>query len=899
MSIIPEVRHLLRALFARPALERELDDELRFHLEQEAAKHVAAGASPMEAERRARASFGGVQRIKDDTRDARGIALIEQLSQDVRYAARGIRARPGFAAAVILTLGLGIGANATMFNVVDRLMFRPGPFLRDAGSVNRVYLSHLEEGKPRTDRNTEYTRFLDLARDTRSFSALVPIGHPTLAVGTGESAREMNVDAVGDHFFELFDAAPAVGRFFLPDEHTRPRGAPVAVLSWDLWQSRFEGRRDVLGTSLQVGLVNATVVGVAPRGFTGLGDVDQRPALYLPITTYAGSRVTKDPSAYYTNYNWGWLELIARRKPGVTVDAANADLSSAYRRSWEAERALSGGIPPADSARPMALAGPLQVARGPQAGRDASVVLWISGVSLIVLLIACANVANLFFARGLGQRREVAVRLALGVSKGRLLRQLLTDSVLLSLLGGVAGLFMAHWGGRIIQSIFLRGEVTLGVLGDTRTLVFGGAAAIACGVLTGLLPAVRAGRTELVTQLKSGARAGRERSRARTALLVAQGALSVVLLVGAGLFVRSLYNVRTTRLGYDVDPVLYVSGNLRGVRQSPAELIVLAHRLAEEALSVPGVVSAARGLTVPFRDTWSQPLFLPGRGSMRKLGSFTLQGASPEFFRTMGTTILRGRGFTDADRAGAPLVAVVTEKMASALWPGVNAIGQCMRLDVDTMPCTTVVGIAEDMHQRSMVDDPGLHYYLPIDQFHPEDGALFVRTNGDASAMAGTVRKRLQALMPGASYVNVTPMREIVGETQRAWDFGARMFLAFGLLALVLAAIGMYSVIAYDVAQRTQEMGVRMALGAQPSDLMRLVLGDGMRLTATGLVMGGALALLATRGMTPMLFNVSPRDPAVFGVVAAVLCVVSVVACLIPAVRSARANPSEALRGDS
>ena len=894
---LTDLRFRLRAIFRRGAMERELDDELRFHLEEEAAKHVRAGMSPKAAMRRARVALGGLERTKEDSRDARGVIWLDVLGRDLRYALRGLRRTPGFTAAVVLTLALGMGANTAIFGVVDRLMLRTPPYLADAGRVHRVYLQWNVRGQVRTERTLEYTRYRDLARWTTAFDAAAAFAPRTVAVGTGEDARELMVDAVSAGFFTLFDVRPALGRFFGPVEDSVPRGAAVAVLGWAFWQTRYGGRADVLGARLQVGAGAYTVIGVAPRGFVGMAD-DDPPAVFVPITAYAAvfRGLAHDPNEWFTGYNWGWTQMVVRRKPGVSRAAADADLSYAYQRSYAAERAGSPGMTPPEIARPRALAGPLRAARGPLAGRDARTLVWIGGVAVIVLLIACANVANLLLARALRRRRETAVRLALGVSRVRLLAQLLTESVLLAGLAGAGGLVVAWWGGVVLRSL-LQGSAAGAAPADARMLAFAGVVALLVGVLTGLAPALHAGRDDTTEMLKASAREGvHQRSRTRTALLLVQAALSVVLLVGAGLFVRSLQNVRSLRLGYDVDPVLYLARNARGVVQTDAERTVTAQRLLEAARSLPGVANASLGLTVPFWDTWSEDLFVAGIDSVRRLGSFTLQAGSPEYFATTGTRILRGRGFTADDRAGAPRVVVVSQTMAQRLWPGRDALGQCVRFEADTMPCTTVVGIAEDIKQNSLTDESGLHYYFPIAQFHPQDAVLFIRMRGPAAASAELVRKSLQRLMPGVSYVSVSPMRDILAPQEVAWQAGATLFLVLGGLALVLAAIGLYSVIAYHVAQRTHELGVRIALGAATGNVLRLVVGEGLRFAVAGVVVGGAVAFAAGRWMRPLLFAVSPYDPLVFGGVAATLLAVAAVASAVPAIRAARVDPAVALR---
>ena len=896
--MLSDLFYRLRAILQRGAMERELDDELRFHLERETEKHIRAGMKTEDASRHARIAFGGIERVKDESRDARGVALVDAMSQDLRYAIRGLRAKPGFTAAVVLTLGLGIGANAAMFGVVDRLMFRSPTYLQDPGRVNRVFLFWTTHGKETSDRSFEYTRYADLARWTTSFDRVAAFAQRVLAVGSGDDARETQVATVSATYFDFFDARPALGRYFVAGEDTVPAGAPVAVLSYGFWQTRYAARPDVLGRAVAIDRVVFTIIGVAPRDFAGLNDDEPPPAIFIPITTFAGL-VNAPPGAttYYKEYSWGWMQMLVRRKPGVSLAAATADLTNAYRRSFAAEAALDHTAPQFAAARPHALAAPMQLDRGPAAGRDARIVTWISGVSAIVLLIACANVANLMLARALRRRREIALRVALGVARKRLFAQLLTESLLLATLGGITGVVFAQTGSGILKSVFLRRDATLAVATDWRTLGFCAALALTAGLLTGLAPALRSGRENLALALKAGTREGtHQRSRLRATLLVLQGTLAVVLLVGAGLFVRSLRNVRSQRIGYDVAPVLTVYRQLRGTKLSDTEEATLARRLEQAALAIPGVESATRALTLPFWDSWSVSLFVAGIDSVRRLGRFTLQGGSPSFFHTFGTRILRGRGITSEDTKDAPRVMIVSEAMGRTLWPGRDAIGQCIRVQADTMPCTTVVGVAENIKSRSLTDDPGLSYYMPVEQYHPESAHLLIRVRGNADDYVETVRRALQREMPGSAYVVAHSMREVIGPQERSWQSGATMFVAFSALALVLAAIGLYSVIAFDVAQRTHELGVRIALGAQAGDVLRLIVGAGLRFAVAGIVVGLAITLATGRFVAPLLFGVSARDPLILSAVGGLLLGVAVAASAIPALRATRVDPNVALR---
>jgi putative ABC transport system permease protein len=825
--------------------------------------------------------------------------LLDELTHDVRFAFRTLRKSRGFAATVILTLALGIGANAAMFGVVDRLMFRPYAYLRDPSTVHRVYLRATYRGTTSTSWHTEYARYLDLKRWSRSFDEWSGFATRPMAVGVGDASRERQVAAVNATFFRFFDAPPALGRYFVAAEDTTPRGADVAVLGYGFWKSEFGGR-NVLGEVLQVGNIPATIVGVAPEGFAGVDDANP-PVVYIPITTYAGSQPTERTNPkYYTRYNWGWLEMMVRRKPGVTVEQASRDLSQAYVRSWNAEREIEPTTTPVEIAKPNAIAGAMKLGAGPDPSLEARTALWVTGVAAIVLLIACANVANLFLARALRRQREIAVRLALGVSRRRLMMQTLTESLVLSLIGSAAGLLVAQWGGLAIRRLLISSEgASLDVVTDWRTLGVAVGAAMVAGLLTGLAPALLSGRGDLARALKAGPREGTyHRSRTRVTLLVLQGALSVVLLVGAGLFVRSLGNVKAMRMGYDAEPVLLVTRNMRGMDLSDSARAQLGRTLLATAQEIPGVESATWVSSVPFWSTSSTGLYVTGIDSVRKLGRFTYQTATTDYFTTMGTRILRGRGFTEADRANAPKISVVSESMAKVLWPGKDALGQCMRVRADTMPCTTVVGIAEDMVQGDLTSDKKYQYYLPLEQASPSGGFVMLRMRGDPAAQQEAVRKAMQRVMPGQSYVTTKPFIEIVDEQRRSWQLGATMFVAFGVLALVVAAVGLYGVIGYNVTQRMHELGVRVALGAQARDILGLVVGQGVRFALAGVALGTLLAYAASRWLEPLLFRQSARDPVVYTAVGTVLVLVALAASGAPAVRASRADPNSALRSE-
>jgi putative ABC transport system permease protein len=825
---------------------------------------------------------------------------LESLKQDLTYAIRGLRMKPGFTIAVVTTLGLGIGANAAMFGIVDRLLFRPPQLMKDPATAHRVYLYQTFRGTERTCCG-QFARYKDLERWTTSFSSVAGYSQRSLAIGVGDAAREMHVGIVSANFFGFFAAPPELGRYFTAAEDSALSTSAVAVLSHSMWETQYGRHRDVLGSKIQIGSVLYTIIGVSPPGFVGLW-ADQPPAAFIPITSYgeaAGKTLSLLKRQWWATYSWGWMSMMVRRKPGVSIATADADLTQAFRKSFDAQRDEQTRTPPMNVARPRGIASSILAERGPNESSVAKVATWIGGVSVIVLLIACANVANLLLARALRRRREIALRLALGVSRGRLLSQLLTESLLLAIAGGAAGILIAHWGGAALRAGLLEKSEAAGGFRDPRTVLFAAGTAVAVGLLTGLAPVLQAGRANLTADLKAGAREGSyHRSRARIALLLLQGALSVVLLVGAGLFVRSLRNVRDIRMGYDIDPVLLVELRMRGEKIDSVQTIALRQRLLQAAKTIPGVENASLSSSVPFWSTWSMGLFVVGIDTVSRLGQFDLNAVSAEYFATLGTRIIRGRGITDRDVEHAPRAMVVSQAMGKALWPGKDPIGQCIRVSADTMPCTYVVGVAENIKNESLSADSAYYYYVPAAQFSPQSGGMFVRTRGAATKVREAVRRRLQREMPGASYVIATPFSDVIGSQTRSWELGATMFVAFGVLALALAAIGLYSVVAYNVAQRTHELGVRVALGAQARDVVRLVVTDGLRLAGMGVAIGAVIAFAASKWVKPLLFNVSPTDPAVFGLVVVMLVVVAAAASWIPARRASRVDPNVALRSD-
>jgi predicted permease len=904
------VRRLFRLpLRTQASAHSDADAELASLLDERTEHLVARGMSPADARAEAiRRAGTTIEATRHDLhrsaeRRERRMHLREtigNLLQDLRYAARGLRTSPAFTLAVVITLGLGIGANAAMFSVIDRVLFRPPPMLKEPALTHRVYLGMMNRGSENLMSILPIGRARDIARTTSSFSRFAQFARGELAVGQGSDSREMGVGIVTASFFDFFDAPPVLGRNFSAAEDSVPSGAPVVVVSYNYWQTELGGRRDALGTSMRIGPLTYTIIGVAPAGFVGVWP-DQPPVAYIPLSSFASTMNGTEGERWWTNHYSAWSSTMAMRKPDVSAETASADLTTQFRASYAAQLVDHPSETPMALAKPRGLAASILAERGPATSQLTKVATWVGGVALVVLLIACANVANLLLARALTRRREIAVRLALGVSRGRLLTMLFVESLVLALLGGVAGIAVAQAAGGALRAAFIPRSAPMQLVADTRTVLFAALVAFAVGIVTGLAPALQLANVSLTDDLKAGAREGRRRrSLLRLGLIVLQGALSVVLLVGAGLFVRSLGNVRDMRLGYDVDPVLVLTLNTRDVTLDAEQTRILKEKLLADALTLPDVQNASRQISAPFRGNMIASLYIAGIDTVSKLGDFTLNAVSPGYFATLGTQIIRGRGISDADRAGAPGAMVVSQTMAKRLWSGADPIGQCVKIEEETAPCTYIVGIAEDIKRHKLTDlSDDYHYYLSIAQFHPDFGGLFIRTRGSHAAdVAESIRRRLQADMPGSSYLTVTTFSSVLGGETASWSLGASMFVAFGGLALVLAAIGLFSVISYDVAQRRHELGVRVALGAQQGDLMRLIVGEGMRLGLIGGGLGAAAAYASGRWIAPVLFKESPHDPAVFGVVVSVLLFVAFVASLIPARRAAGVDPILALRSD-
>jgi predicted permease len=815
----------------------------------------------------------------------------ESVLQDVRYALRGLAREPGFAAAVILTFGLALGANATMFGITDRLLLRAPAHVEEPETVVRIGFQRLNpsSGLVITSPVGPYHDFVDLRESVRAFAEVGVVGGTSNAsLGVGADAELVPAAPASASFFRVLGVRPALGRFFSEDEDVPPEGSAVAVVSYGMWQERYGGGRDVLGRMLELNGTAYTIVGVAPKGFNGISL--QATAVWLPVTRF--NPWTGDDWHVRGPREVSWLQMVARLAEGATPDAAAAEatalLAAIYPERYEADPDRGVVLGHIVAARSDGFSSAsLQLA--------ARVSVWLMAVAGVVLLIACANVASLLLGRALRRRQELAVRLALGVRRGRLARQLFTEALLLAGLGAVVGLFMAHWGGQVIRGVLLPGFEWQDSPVSPRLLLFTFGALVVAATAAATAPLLLAASTGSASVLRSGGGHATGRgSRVRSGLVIAQGALCVVLLVGAGLFVQSLRNANAIDLGLDARQLVYVT--LPGA--DPAFYEVAAER-ARALPHVEGAVLATA--TLPFWINMSLGgLRAEGVDSVRTppSGGPYQSLVGPGYFGVTGTSIIRGRGITEADTEGASLVVVLSQGMSQLIWPGGDALGRCLYAGPSS-GCITVAGIAADTRTAAIDGDPVVTYYRPLAQTDGmPDRTLVVRMAGGVSEGLPMLREEMQALDQEMPAVEIRPLAELIDPQLRPWRLGATLFTAFGAIALALATLGLYAVIAYDVTQRRKEIGVRLALGARAPHIVRVVLGGAGRLSVIGVALGlGAAALLAPP-LEPMLLGITPRSWTVYAGVAMTLLLVGLAAAMLPAMRALQVEITEALRAE-
>jgi putative ABC transport system permease protein len=801
------------------------------------------------------------------------------LSQDIRYAIRLLLKRPGFAAIAILALALGVGANTAIFSVVNAVLLRPLPF-KDSGRLVWFW-----EVQPRLDRAPfSPADFLDYQSQNQSFEEVTAFRRLSFSLTGGDQPERITGAVVSDNFFSVLRAAPAQGRAFLPEDGTAG-AARVAVVSHGFWQNRSGGDPDLVGKTLTLSGESATIIGVMPADFKYPERaelwVNPRQIVPEPFSTFTDNVVTIRGTHY--------LSVMGRLKAGVTLAQAQADID-----------AVVGGLQQKHNSNHSVH---LVTMHEQVIGDTRPVLLVLLGAVGFVLLIACANVANLMLARATARSKEIAIRAALGASRGRVIRQLLTESLLLATAGGAVGLLLGYWGVDLIVAVSPPGTPRLAEIGmDRQVLVFTLAISLLTGLLFGLAPALQASKPDLNDALKEGGRGGSDGSRLsrmRGMLVVAEVALSLVVLIGAGLLVKSFMRLQDVKPGFNPANLLIFSvslpgkdyGEAAGRRQFWEQLI---HRLE----SLPGVegIALANDLPIQGDDTTSYPT-IDGRDAANADDRFLMgrHVINAEYFKTLGVPLLKGREFAPSDTEGAPLVTIINETAARRIWPDEDAIGKRLKFGDQNSPWLEVVGVVADVKHNGLDAEPSLETYSPYLQETYPYMSVAVRSP-DPTSLVAAVRGEVQAINKDQPIHGVTTMDKILSESVAPRRFSTVLFALFAAVAMLLAAVGIYGVMSYAVTQRTREIGIRMALGANHKDVVGMIVAQGMKPAAFGIILGFGAAFLLTRLMASLLYGVSATDPVTFAAISLLLAVVALAANYVPARRAARVDPMIALR---
>ncbi len=892
---------LKRAFHLGRSATRDVDEEIAFHFASRIEDLVRSGLSTDEARRAAEREFGDMQRVRDEmvlstrrraARRSRRESL-RDLASDARYVLRSARRSPGVWLTIALTLGLGIGGAATMYGVVDQLLLRGPEGVRDVGSIRRIYahVRTVSSGEFTTS-SLGYVAYTTMRDRTRSVAQAAAYNVNESRIGRGIDAITAQVGAATADFFPLLGVRPARGRFFTAAEDAPPNGAHVLVLSHAYWVRDFGASDSAFGRMITINDRPFTVIGVAPVGFTG---AELRPVdMWMPMSAVQAPR-----DDWPTTWQAQWLNVIVRVKPHVTPTQLDADVTSAFRASYAGT----------DKEWKVADVTGRDVAftAGGHERPEAAIARWLSAVALLVLIIAAANAASLLVVRAMRRHHEIAVRLALGIGRMRLARLLMLEGLACAVGGAVAGVALAYVGGETMRRVLLPSIAWATSPVSRRVVLVACVLSLIAGGLIGLAPLAQVFGTDLAMSLRDSVHAGVRSVRLRQTLLMVQTALSVTLLMGAGLFIRSLVNVHQVDLGVEPMRVLVARvgwPRVPGVTAdaAAAERVREANvwrELRERMARLPGVDDAALAIGSPFGAGFGENVRVPGRDSLPAApgGGPYISAVGAGYFSTVGTSIVRGRAFDASDGVRSTRVAIINETMATLVWPDENPLGKC--LIIDNNPCSTIVGISRDARRNAIREPASMQYYIPFGQETGFGGtALVVRPHGDGRRFEETLRRAIAATVKDANVVNVSSMQERVDPQIRPWRLGATMFGLFGAVALVVAAIGLYSAIAYSTEQRRHEFGVRLAIGASAGTLVRGVMVEGVRTAAIGLGLGALVAIVAGGRIAPLLFDVRARDPVVFGGVAVVLIIAAAVASMVPAWRAGRTDPVTALRSE-
>ncbi len=887
MAALKVLSARLHGLLRREAVIGDIDEEMRLHLEMQTEANVEKGMPPEEARRAALRSFGNLDSLRERGYEVRGGGMFETFLQDVRYAARMLSKSPGFTAVAVLTLALGVGANTAIFSVVEAVLLRALPY-RHAERIVVMWEHNRTENQPHN--TVGPANFLDWRDQARSFDEMAVLSDRRANL-TGEGApEEVPAQSVSPNLFTLLGAEAAVGRTFRPDDVKGEEPARIAILSHGLWQRRFGRSPGAVGQSLRLNGNDYTIIGVMPEGFTWFikenSTTGKPPQIWVPMVLPERLRDR--------NASGRWMQAVARLKPGVSPQQAQAEMDTIAARLEDQYPSFNKGWG--------AVVVPL---RDQLAGEIKPALLVLLGAVGFVLLIACVNVANLLLARAAGRYKEIAVRSAIGAGRRRIVRQLLTESLLLALLGGALGLLLSRWCVEALIALSpanLIGDGQVGV--DLPVLAFTLGVSLLTGIVFGLVPALEASRVNLGESLKETSRgnAGSSRGRRlRDALVVAEVGLALVLLVGAGLMVRSFLRLQAVDPGFDASNLLTLRVLLPSAKYSDdAKVVAFFRQAAADFRTLPGVRAVSAVSALPFADPGAstdftiegRPVPAPGNAMYTDV-----RVVDEEYFRTMNIPLVAGRTFSAQEAMEDRKVAVINQAMVRAYFPGENPVGKRIAVEMwDEPHPTEIIGVVGDARYSQLEGElRPMVYFTPPQLVYPSM-TLILRTAGDPESLAPAARSRILALDKDQPVADVRTMESWLAESVARTRFGTLLLAAFAGLALTLAAAGIYGVMSYSVAQRQSEIGVRMALGAKTRDVLRLVIGQGLALVLAGVALGLLGALALTRVIASLLYGVSATDPLTFGLIVLLLTLVSILACYIPARRATRVDPLIALR---
>ncbi len=883
----------LGALFHNESRDRELTAEMESHLQLHIEDNLRAGMSAEDARRQALIRLGGMEQTKEMYRDRKGLPMLETFFQDLRFGARMLRKNLGVTAIVVVTLALGVGANTAIFGLVNGLLLQRLPV---PGAEQIVALVIKSGDSSLGALGFSYPQFVEFREQTAPICEVFGSATAWRLNFTAEGHSDtLTIGGVSSNYFSGLGVKPALGRLVLPGEGEHPGEPAIVVLSFSFWQRRFGGDPRVIGKQVRVGVKPATIVGVMEKEFRGQFTVFEMDA-YAPLSTVFDQ---SSASNFWNSRDIHLMLVLGRLKPGVTLAQAQSRFDVISRRLAAQYAATDKDL----SVRVMdeRLSRPIPYAN------NAFIVF--SGLFLIlgalVLLLACTNIANILMARASVRQREMALRAALGGARYRLVRQMLTETMLTALLGGMAGVALGAGLSHLASSTHLANiPVRLGFGFDWRVFVYALGAVVFTAMAAGLSPALRATRADVNTVLHQGGRAdagGKHRHKVRGDLMAAQVAGSLVLLIVAGLFVRSLSAVERMDIGFDPNQLLNVRLDPSIDNFSETQTKEFYRALETTVRALPGVQSASLASAVPIAYTLGrQPVYIEGRPVPlgQKGPEMLFNSVDAPYFETLRVHILLGRAFTEADSETSPRVAIVNETMARHFWPNENPIGKRFSLTSDAGPFVEIVGVARDGKYRVLAEDPQPYFYVPLTQYFTAQRTLQIRSAMPPESLAPLVQHEIQALDANDPIEEIQTMKESLGGTLGYFIYrlGASLAAAMGLLGLLLAIVGVYGVVSYAATQRTQELGIRMALGASPRQILALLLKQGVQLVAAGLFFGLVGAWLLTRAMSHMLVGVSPSDPVTYVSVAALLSFITLLACWIPARRAMRVDPMVALR---